>query len=325
MPKALITGGAGFIGSHVVERFLAAGYQVQVVDDLSSGKRENLPAAARLHVVDVRSDDASEIVRSSQFDVIAHLAAQIDVRKSVDNPRYDADVNVGGTLNLLESLRASSNGKKCRFVFVSTGGALYGEAGDKPSGETTPANPDSPYGIAKLGAELYAASYARVHGLDTAVARLGNVYGPRQDPAGEAGVVAIFCNRISKHEPLTVYGDGEQLRDYVYVVDVARAVFAIATSPLPAVGPLDARAFNVGTGVGTSVLTLAQIIGRAAGVEPILKFAPKRAGELQRSVLDASKASRLLNWKPSKTIEEGLAETYAWETGKRGSGEAGRR
>jgi UDP-glucose 4-epimerase len=316
--KALITGGAGFIGSHVVERFLAAGYEVQVVDDLSSGKRENLPAAPKLHVLDVRSDEVAALVRSTQFDVIAHLAAQIDVRKSVENPRFDADINIGGTLNLLETLRGSRDGRKCRFVFVSTGGALYGEAGDKPSGETTPQNPDSPYGIAKLAAEHYTASYARVHGLDTAVARLGNIYGPRQDPLGEAGVVAIFCHRLTKREPLTVYGDGEQLRDYVYVVDVARAIFAIATSPLPAAGPLDARAFNVGTGNGTSVLTLAKLLGQSAGVEPVLTFAPKRAGELQRSVLDASKAARLLNWRPSKTIEEGLAETYAWEAGHAG-------
>ena len=317
MPKALVTGGAGFIGSHVVDRFLEAGYEVYVLDNLSSGRRENLAAGAVLHEIDVRSADAAALVRGTPFDVIAHLAAQIDVRKSVADPRYDADVNVAGTVNLLEALRTRSDPGTCRFVFVSTGGALYGDVGKLPSDERTPTNPDSPYGIAKLSAEYYSAYYARVHKLETAVVRLGNVYGPRQDPHGEAGVVAIFCGRLGSGEQITVFGDGLQTRDYVYVGDVARAIFAAATKPLPPAGPVDARAFNVATGVATSVLDLAKIMGRIAGGEPRIGFAPERRGELRASVLDCGKARAVLGWQPSATLEKGLAETYAWFRSKR--------
>jgi UDP-glucose 4-epimerase len=312
MAKVLITGGAGFIGSHVAEHFLAAGHTVHIVDDLSSGKRENLPAAAVFHHGDVRAADCAALVQAERFDIIAHLAAQIDVRKSLDDPRFDADVNIGGTLNLLEAVRALPAEARGRFVFVSTGGALYGDAERIPSPEDTPANPDSPYGIAKLSAELYLAAYARVHGIDGAVLRLGNVYGPRQDPHGEAGVVAIFCGRVLRGEALTIFGSGEQLRDYVYVGDVARAVVAAATQPLPPAGALAARAFNVGTGVGTSVIGLAQGIAGVAGREAQLVHAPKRLGELDRSELDAAKAAAILGWQPEVTLTDGLRKTYEW-------------
>jgi UDP-glucose 4-epimerase len=312
VPKALITGGAGFIGSHAVDRFLSAGYDVHVVDNLSSGKLENLPSAATLHQLDVRSPEAAALVRDTRFDVIAHFAAQIDVRKSVADPRYDADVNVNGTVNLLEALKSRPDASACRFVFVSTGGALYGDVAATASDELTAKNPDSPYGIAKLASEYYAAYYARVHRLETAVVRLGNVYGPRQDPHGEAGVVAIFCGRLGCRSAVTVFGDGKQTRDYVYVGDVARAVFAVAHEPLPKAGPLDARAFNIATGVGTSVLDLAKALGRVASGEPTITFAPERRGELLASVLDCNKARKLLKWEPATTLAEGLAETYAW-------------
>ena len=310
MAKALITGGAGFIGSHVVERFLAAGYAVEVLDDLSKGVRANVPPHVTLHALDIRSGDAAALVRTSGFDVIAHLAAQTDVRASVVDPLHDAGTNILGSVNLLDAVRTQSGQPCCRYVFVSTGGTLYGEVAGAPSSETTPANPDSPYGVGKLAAEHYAAQYGRVHGLDVLTLRLGNVYGPRQDPLGEAGVVAIFCGRIAAGLPLTVFGDGEQVRDYVYVGDVAEAVLAAARRPLPPAGPLDARAFNIGTGAGTSVLTLAQMIGRVAGVTPTLVFESERLGELRRSVLDVSKAAQTLGWRPTTALEAGLAATY---------------
>jgi UDP-glucose 4-epimerase len=310
MAKILVTGGAGFIGSHVAESFLARGDTVHILDDLSTGKRANLPAAATFHQLDLRSAEAAALVARERFDVIAHLAAQIDVRKSVDDPRFDADVNIAGTLNLLEALRALPPAARGRLVFVSTGGALYGDAERIPTPETSPANPDSPYGIAKLSAELYLAAYGRVHGLDGAVLRLGNVYGPRQDPHGEAGVVAIFCGRIRRGEPLTIFGSGAQLRDYVYVGDVARAVVAAATRTLPPSGPLEARAFNIGTGVGTSVLALAEGIAAVAGRTASLVHAPARAGELDRSTLAIEKAGALLDWRPEVPLAEGLRRTY---------------
>ena len=219
--RALVSGGAGFIGSHVADRLLAEGYAVEILDNLSSGRRENIPRGAVFHEADIGSADAAQVVRDGRFDVLCHLAAQIDVRKSVLDPAADARINILGTLNLLEAVRAG--GHPTRVVFSSTGGAIYGDFVPVPSVEDMPKDPESPYGIAKLSVELYMGYYARVHGLDTVALRYSNVYGPRQDPHGEAGVVAIFCNRILKHQPLTVFGDGRQTRDYVYAGDVARA------------------------------------------------------------------------------------------------------
>ncbi len=312
MPKALITGGAGFIGSTAADRFLAAGWEVHILDNLSSGKRENLPANAVLHVLDVRSVEAAKLASDKSFDVIAHLAAQIDVRKSVSDPRYDADVNIAGTLNLLEAIRLRGEDDKCRFVFISTGGALYGDVATAASDELTPKNPDAPYGIAKLSAEYYAAYYGRVHKVESVVLRLGNVYGPRQDPHGEAGVVSIFVGKLGAGEPITIFGHGRQTRDYVYVDDVARAVFLAATSPIPPAGPLDARAFNIATGVETSVLDLARELGRIAGGEPSINHAPERRGEILASVLNCTKAKEMLGWEPETTLTAGLEKTYAW-------------
>jgi UDP-glucose 4-epimerase len=215
-------------------------------------------------------------------------------------------------LNLLEALRTRGKAKPCRFVFVSTGGALYGDVTSKPSDELTPKNPDSPYGIAKLAAEYYAAYYGRVHGVESAVVRLGNVYGPRQDPHGEAGVVAIFCGRIGTRTGVTVFGDGLQTRDYVYVGDVARAIVAVADATLPHPGALDARAFNIATGIGTSVLDLARGLGRIVGGEPVIAFAPERRGELRASILDCCKARDVLGWRALTSLDQGLAATYTW-------------
>lgn len=308
--RLLITGGAGFIGSHVSEYFLARGWSVDVLDDLSTGKRGNVPPAASLHVMDVRSQDAARLVCENRFDVLVHLAAQMDVRKSVADPVFDASVNIVGTLNLMEALRAAPHLATCRFVFASTGGVLYGDLSVPPNRETTAKDPDSPYAIAKLSAEYYLSYFARVHGMDTVALRFGNVYGPRQDPHGEAGVVAIFCGRILEGKPLTIFGDGLQTRDYVYVGDVAEATFLAATHALPAANRLDTRGFNIGTGVGTPVIDLATTLLRIAGASVPVEYAPARSGEPQHSFLDASKAAEMLGWRAGTQLATGLAETY---------------
>lgn len=306
--KALITGGAGFIGSHVVDLFLADGWEVEILDNLSSGKRERLSSGAVFHEMDIGSTEAAALVERGRFDVICHLAAQIDVRKSVEDPVHDATINVLGTLNLLEAIRRS--GARTRFVFSSTGGAIYGSFAPPPTAEDAGKDPDAPYGITKMTAEHYLAYYARVHSLDTVVLRYSNVYGPRQDPHGEAGVVAIFCGRILGKRPMTVYGDGSQTRDYVYVSDVARANLLAATADLPPVARSDSRAFNIGTGVETSVVRLTEVLNAAAGTNVPVEKAPARLGELQRSAVDIGKAHKVLGWSPRTSIEDGLRDTF---------------
>jgi UDP-glucose 4-epimerase len=310
MTKALVTGGAGFIGSHVADLFIANGWDVVIVDDLSSGKRENVPAKAEFHEIGVNSPEFPHLVSSGKFAVVAHLAAQIDVRKSVADPVADAQTNILGTLNLMETLRKSN--ASTRVVFTSTGGAVYGDFNTPPNYETYPKDPESPYAIAKLSIELYLAYYSRVHGREYAALRFGNVYGPRQDPNGEAGVVAIFCGRILDHRPLTVFGDGLQTRDYVYVDDVARAVWLAATQPLPEKGRLDARGFNIGTGKGTSVLEIARLLQETARSSVPIEMAPARPGEQKESSVNADKAGELLGWTPQVTLAQGLAKTYKW-------------
>lgn len=312
----LVTGGAGFIGSHVADRFTASEWDVTVLDDLSSGREENLPPSARFVKGDITTPEAATLVREGRFDVICHLAAQIDVRRSVLDPVYDATRNILGTLNIMQAVQAS--GHATRVVFSSTGGALYGDFDPPPSSETFSKDPESPYGITKLSVEYYLAYYGRVHGLDTVALRYGNVYGPRQDPHGEAGVVAIFCNRILDGRTLTVYGDGEQTRDYVYAGDVAGANFAAATSTsLPKPGRLDARAFNIGTSIETSVNTLATTLQSVAGAKAAIDYAPARAGELARSALETSKARDILGWSPTVSLSDGLANTYRYFAGRR--------
>jgi UDP-glucose 4-epimerase len=308
--NALVTGGAGFIGSHVTDALLAEGWSVTVLDDLSSGKREQVPAGATLVQADIRSPEAAATVRNGKFDLLCHLAAQIDVRKSVSDPGYDADVNIRGALNLIEAVRQS--GRATRVIFASTGGAVYGDFVEPPNLETYGKDPESPYGIAKFAIELYLAYYARVHGLDYIALRFANVFGPRQDPHGEAGVVAIFCQRILDGTPLTVFGDGGQTRDYVYVGDVARAhVIASALPTIPA-GRVDDRAFNLGTARETSVVELAESLMRAAGKQVALQHAPPRAGEQRRSVVSIAKAHTGLGWTPQVSLDDGLARTFAW-------------
>jgi UDP-glucose 4-epimerase len=310
MPTAVITGGAGFIGSHVAERFLREGWTVHVIDNLVTGKRENVPPGATLHELDIRDPTAAELIGSTAPGALVHLAAQMDVRRSVEDPVYDASVNILGTLNLAEAIRKHS--PRTRFVFASTGGALYGDNTTPPNFEDFKKDPESPYAVSKLSAELYLAYYGRVHKLDAVAMRFGNVYGPRQDPHGEAGVVAIFSGRILQGRPLTIFGDGTQTRDYVYVGDVAEALWYAATKPLPPIGLLDARGFNVGTGIGTSVIDMAKILIEEAGASVPIEFAPKRPGETQDSFVDVGKADRLLGWRPRVSLREGLANSYRW-------------
>lgn len=316
----LVTGGAGFIGSHVADRFLAEGWQVTILDDLSSGREENIPSAARFVRGDITTPEAAVLVRDGKFDVLCHLAAQIDVRRSVLDPVYDATRNILGTLNLMEAVKAS--GHATRTIFSSTGGALYGDFDPPPSAETLTKDPEAPYGIAKLSVEYYLAYYGRVHGLDTVALRYGNVYGPRQDPHGEAGVVAIFCNRLLDGRALTVFGDGTQTRDYVYAGDVAGANFAAATRTLPPRGRLDARAFNIGTGIETSVNTLAETLRQVSGATAPIDYAPARAGELARSALNTAKAREVLGWQPTVSLQEGLQRTYEFFAARRAKASA---
>jgi UDP-glucose 4-epimerase len=305
--KALVTGGAGFIGSNLVDALLARGDAVTVVDNLSTGRRENLEGAlaagAELAEVDIREAAAlAELVGTARPEVVFHLAAQIDVRKSLADPAFDAAVNVGGTANLLEAMRAAGSP---RIVFVSTGGAIYGEGEGKrlPLDEDAPIEPFSAYGQSKFAAEGYLALYQRLYGLSGVSLRLGNVYGPRQDPLGEAGVIAIFCGKLRAGERPTVFGDGTQTRDYIYVGDVVAAALAAAASGFS--GPI-----NIGSGIETDVLELARLLGEIGGIDAFEpELAPPRAGEVQRISLDASRAERELGWRAETGVADGLKLT----------------
>lgn len=304
--RVLVTGGAGFIGSHVCEAYLEAGWRVTALDDLSTGRRESVPAGAEFAELDIRHPGLAALFDDGGFDVVNHHAAQIDVRVSVRDPRRDASVNVDGLLNLLENSRRTGVG---RFVYVSSGGVVYGEPDALPVPEGAPKGPLSPYGVSKLSGEHYLFYYRHVHGLEGVTLRYSNVYGPRQDPHGEAGVVAIFSRRLLQAKPLTVYGDGEQTRDYVYVADVAAANLVLSRSPLPEPGSIDDVAFNVGTGLETSVNELADLLMRAVGSRVEVKREPARPGELRRSSLEVGRL-RGIGWAPSVTLEEGLERTY---------------
>jgi UDP-glucose 4-epimerase len=307
--RVLVTGGAGFIGSHVADAFVAAGAAVTVIDNLSRGRPQNVPRAAEFRQLDVGSEEMRALVAGGGFEVIAHLAAQVDVRVSVADPVFDAEENLLALLSLLEGARA---GGTRRIVFASSGGVVYGER-RPPHVETSPKLPLSPYGVSKLAAEFYLGCYAQLYGLETVALRYSNVFGPRQDPHGEAGVVAIFGNRLRQKKALTIYGDGNQTRDYVYVGDVARANVLAADAALPAPdGTIDARAFNIGTGVETSVRALAQAMIAAAGVEVPVEHAPARGGELLANALTPEKAGRVLGWKPAVSLADGLKMTYDW-------------
>ena len=307
--RVLVSGGAGFIGSHVVGAHLAAGDEVTVLDDLSSGRVENVPEGVRLVRADVRAPEARALVATGGFTIVNHHAAQMDVRRSVEDPVHDAQVNVIGLLNLLEGARA---GGVRRVVFASSGGTVYGDGASPPTSEEAPKLPASPYGTAKLTSEYYLATFAQLFGLEAVALRYSNVYGPRQNPHGEAGVVAIFAKLHLAGEPITIYGDGRQTRDLVYVEDVAAANLLAAERPLPALGSLDARAYNVGTGIETTVNRLADLLAAAAGRDAEIQRAPARTGEIRRSALDVGKAGRELGWHPVVPLPVGLARTLRW-------------
>jgi len=300
--RILLTGGAGFIGSHVADRFLAEGHTVTIVDDLSTGRRENVPAGAELHALDIRSAGVGEVFDKFRPEVLCHHAAQADVRRSVADPMFDADVNIVGTLRLLEHARRVG----CRRVlFASTGGAIYGEQDVFPAPETHATRPVSPYGAAKNAIEIYLHYYAVEHGFESTCLRYANVYGPRQNPHGEAGVVAIFLDRLLAGKDATINGDGEQTRDYVYVGDVANANALALAHGLR--GP-----YNVGTGVETSVNQLAHALRELVPGSPALVHGPAKSGEQKRSCLDASKLSQATGWRPTVAVPEGLAQTALW-------------
>lgn len=303
--RVLVTGGAGFIGSHVCEAYRDAGWTVTALDDLSSGQVRNVPEGVDFVPMDVRSEELDDLFRERSFDVVNHHAAQMDVRSSVKDPRHDASVNVQGTLNLLEACRRH---EVARFVFASSGGTVYGEPEEVPVPERHPKRPFSPYGISKLAGEHYLGFYRRTCGIETVALRYANVYGPRQDPHGEAGVVAIFGRSALRGNPLTIFGDGEQTRDYVFVGDVARANLVATRTELPDPGRIDDVAFNVGTGRETSVNELAEVIGSAVGREVEVVHDDPREGELRRSALDARRL-RNRGWEPRVSLSEGLEIT----------------
>jgi UDP-glucose 4-epimerase len=300
--RIAVTGGAGFIGSHVADAFIERGDEVLVVDDLSSGDRENVPAAAELAEVDVaNADDLRQTLDAFRPQLICHLAAQASVTVSVENPELDFASNVRGTFNVCQTAAAL----EAPVVFASTGGALYGDEAPIPTPESYVAEPLSPYGASKLAAEAFVATQARSHGLPSAVLRLGNVYGPRQNAHGEAGVVAIFSDRLLNGETPIAYGHGSPTRDYVHVADVTRAFLAAAESDKPGT-------FNIGCGKETSVLELLDLLQRAAGTNTEPRLEPLRSGELRRSALDPASAADTLGWRPQVALEQGLAETFRW-------------
>lgn len=304
--RTLVTGGAGFIGSNLVDDLVERGDEVTVVDDLSSGKRENLEGAlnagVELQIGDIRDREAVEkAFTASEPELVFHLAAQMDVRRSMEDPGFDASVNVVGTANLLDAARRHGVG---RFVNTSTGGAIYGETDVMPTPETVTPEPVSPYGQSKQCAELYCGWAGRLYGLPTVTLRYGNVYGPRQDPAGEAGVIAIFCGRVLNGERPIVFGDGTATRDYTYVSDIVAANLAAADNREAA------GAFNIGTGVESSVLEMIEALRKASGAEELEpEFRPARQGELERSSLDVSLAEQKLGFKAAVSLDEGIALT----------------
>jgi UDP-glucose 4-epimerase len=300
--KTLVTGGAGFIGSHIVEALYADGHDVHVLDNLSTGRRENVPSQVPLHNYDIRSQDAADLMAEQRYEVLIHHAAQLDVRASVADPRHDADINVGGFLNLMEAGRHAG---LQQVVFASTGGAIYGEPEYVPQDEHHPQNPISPYGITKLATEKYLHYYAHQFDIQVICLRYANVYGPRQNAHGDAGVVAIFTRQMLEGLSPTINGAGTQTRDYVFVGDVVRA-------NLMALAHNGTGIFNVGTGHESSVQQLFDTLNEIIGPGLSCRYGPSKPGEQQRSVLSHDRAQSILGWTPQTSLREGLAETVEW-------------
>lgn len=297
-----VTGGAGFIGSHVAKALTRDGHQVLILDDLSSGRKENVPADAELVVADIRSEEAARLIVDRDVEVVVHHAAQMDVRRSVADPRFDADVNIGGLLNLLEAAR---EGSVRQVVFASTGGAIYGEQDDFPADEHHALRPLSPYGVSKLASERYLYFYNQQYGLDATCLRYANIYGPRQSPHGEAGVVAIFAHKLLAGLQPTINGDGHQTRDYVFVGDVVRANLAVLGLP-------GFRTYNVGTAVETDVNELFDQIRTAIGSGPPAEHGPAKAGEQLRSCITSGLIEEELGLRIGTTLDHGIQETADW-------------
>jgi UDP-glucose 4-epimerase len=307
--RVLVTGGAGFIGSHIAEAYLRQGWEVVVLDDLSRGHEKNIPKKARFVRADIRSPEARKAVATGRFDVVNHHAAQIDVRVSVERPAFDSEINVVGLVNLLEG---AGEGGVRRVIFASSGGVLYGDPDVIPTPESAPKLPISPYGVSKLSGEYYLRALAFLRGFEGIAMRYANVFGPRQDPKSEAGVVSIFVSRLLAGQSLIVFGDGRQTRDYVFVKDVARANVLASTLPAPTATDVDGPAFNIATSIQRSVLELAESVGGVMRQKPTVEFAPPRAGELFRSALDVRKAKTVLGWAPEYVFDDGLRELVDW-------------
>ena len=297
--RILVTGGAGFIGSHIAQAYCDAGHEVAILDDLSSGHRENLPTAATLLHHDIRSSEAAEAVRDYAPEVINHHAAQMNVRVSVDDPSFDADVNILGLLNILEPAREAG---LRRVLFASSGGTVYGEPETLPAAETAPTHPVCPYGISKLTSEHYLYYYRRIFELDYVALRYANVYGPRQDPHGEAGVIAIFCQNLLADKDVKIFGDGLQTRDYVFVQDVVRANLAALDSDFTG-------AVNIATGRETNVVELYERVKEHVGGKGAAQHVAAKDGEVRRNVLDVAKAKEVLGWAPRTELADGLVST----------------
>ena len=305
-----VTGGAGFIGSHVADALLAQGHRVLIVDDLSSGRKENVPPRAEFHQLDIRSPEAASLIRDGGVELLVHHAAQMDVRRSVADPVHDASVNILGTLNLLEGGR---RGSLKQVVFASTGGAMYGEQERFPADEGHPAKPLSPYGVAKLSVERYLYFFHVEYGVDAVALRYANVYGPRQNPHGEAGVVAIFLDRLLGAKDAVINGDGLQTRDYVYVEDIVAANLAVVGRP-------GFSTYNVGTGRETTVVDLYRILAEACGIARPASHGPAKAGEQRRSVITSDLLARDLGLRPRVGLEEGLRRTAKWFAARAAAG-----
>ena len=310
--KCLVTGGAGFIGSHLVDELIKQGWRVAVIDNLSTGKKENLNLKARFYKIDIRSPEISEIFRKEKPEIVFHFAAQIDVRKSVENPMRDAKINILGSLNLIQNF-VSANQRSAqrkpafpkKFIFASTGGAIYGDTDVIPTPENYPENPESPYGICKLAIEKYLHFYKKTYGLNSVILRFANVYGPRQNSKGEAGVIAIFCDKMLKNEEVIINGDGEQTRDFVFVNDVVKAALLAAEKEKSGI-------YNIGTAKETSINEIFRKIKELTGSNCREIHGPAKIGEQKRSCLDFSRAKKELGWQPKYSLEKGLRETAKW-------------
>ena len=296
--RAMVTGGAGFIGSHLVDVLLARGDEVHVVDNLATGSRENLASGATLHELDIRDEALGQVVAQVRPEVVFHLAAQADVGTSVERPVFDADVNVIGTVRVLEAARAVG----ARVIFTSSGGAIYGEC-EKPAREDDELQPLSPYGTSKLAGEEYLTTWNRLYGTSHVACRFANVYGPRQLPILEGGVIAIFLDRLRDRQETVIFGDGKQTRDFVYVGDVVAGLLAAAAS-------IQGGVYNIGTGIAVDIREVHRLCAEVVGADQEPRFGPARPGDLQHSVIDPSRAVRELDWRAEKTLAEGLADTW---------------